>query len=179
MGRSTLIEPQYRLSAASPSLLRRNGLSATIRQPLGIGMSIGQGAAVFSKHQKCSGEFYLNSSDGVMKLVARDRSGFVFDMWYKDEKYAYVDSRSIISFNRTNTFLGETHSIQYQHNGYGIMVYSDGDFVGRIKKHAKWLFTRVQYSIHFIDYSAVSFLMALCTIELMQYHVYKTHESGG
>lgn len=137
------------------------------------------GMATISRGQKSFGEYHLRTAgNDILRLVARTELGIEFDIWDNNEKYEYINSNSFLTFNRTHSFRSVTLEMKYQYNGYGVMIYKDNIFVGRIKKDNKFFSNQLDYSIHFIDFDSVNFLMSLCTIEILQRYIYRLHETG-
>ena len=125
------------------------------------------------------GEYHLRIAESnIFRLVARNESGIEFDIWDNNEKYEYIRSNRLINIKQIHTFKSDAHEIKYQYNGYGIMIYKDNIFVGRIKIDEKLLSANLNYSIHLVDFNSANFLMSLCAIEILQRYIYRLHEPG-
>jgi hypothetical protein len=137
------------------------------------------GIITLNRELKSLGEYHLRTANGnILRLVATNKSGIEFDIWDNNEKYEYIRSNRIINIKQIYTFKSDTHEIKYQYNGYGIMIYKDDIFIGRIKIDDKLLSAHLNYSIHLIDFNSVNFLMSLCAIEILQRYIYRLHETG-
>jgi hypothetical protein len=132
-----------------------------------------------AKNQKNSGIYFIEiTEEKAIKLNARNKTGFEFDIWINDEKYEYIKPKRLISVNPAKLYKSDKNEIKYQYNGYGIMVYKNEDFVGRINPNYNFFTGRAKYAIDFIDFNSVDFLVSLCTIEILQNYIYKVHETG-
>jgi len=136
------------------------------------------GRLTIEKQHKKSGEFSLIVGTDIIRLIAKSKFGYEFDFWYKNEKFEYLNSKSIFTTHKRQTYKSDIHKIQYQYNGYGIMIYKDGAFIGRIKDNIMFFTNKLDYSIHFLDYHSVDILMTLCSIEILQERIYKIHETS-
>jgi len=137
------------------------------------------GIITINRDLKSLGEYHLRTADSnILRLVARNKSGIEFDIWDNNEKYEYISSNRLINIKQINTFKSDAHEIKYQYNGYGIMIYKDDIFIGRIKIDDKLFSAHLNYSIHLIDFNSVNILMSLCAIEILQRYIYRLHEIG-
>jgi hypothetical protein len=137
------------------------------------------GIITINRDDKRFGEYHLRTADSsTLRIVAKYKSGIEFDIWDNNEKYEYIRSNRIINIKQIYTFKSNAHEIKYQYNGYGIMIYKDDIFVGRIKIDNKLLSAHLNYSIQIIEFNSVNFLMSLCSIEILQRYIYRLHETG-
>lgn len=129
--------------------------------------------------KKQSEEFELNIiKGGTVKLIKKDKLGLEFDIWCNNKKWEYMTNKAFLNYSPFKSYKSEYSEIKYIENGYGYMFYKDNNFIGRIRSESKLFSLRPNYFVDVIDIDSLSFLLAICTVEILQKHIFKPSSLG-
>ncbi len=128
---------------------------------------------------KQTGEFELTIVKGEsVKLVKKDKLGLEFDIWENDKKWEYVTNKAFLNYSPFKSYKSEHSEIKYRETGYGYMFYKDDNFIGRIRSESKLFSLHPNYFVDVIDIASLNFLVAICTVEILQKHFFKLSSLG-
>lgn len=118
------------------------------------------------------------SNGQILRIIPTSKSGDEFEIWDDTINWQQVKKSKLLSFSDYQSYKFDKDEIKYLHNGYGIMLYKNEDFIGRIKDKSNPLSANVNYIIDFADFGSIGLLMAICAIEIIKREVYRLHETG-
>ena len=123
--------------------------------------------------------FEIHNIDGSINcLIKVDNSGKIFDLVVNKVLWKSKINEGLINYAPYNTFISEKGEFKIKETGYGSMFYLNNVFVGRIRRETNLLTRQDKLFIDFITKEAVDFLIAVCSVEIIQNRFLKLSSLG-
>ncbi len=129
---------------------------------------------------KQKGEFELVIVNGEsVKLIKKDKLGLEFDILENEKKWLHVTiNKAILNYSPYKSYKSAHSEIKFKETGYGYMFYKDDKFIGIIRSESKLFSLQPNYFIDAIDKVLLNFLVAMCTVEILQKYFFKISSLG-
>ncbi|MCB0439554.1 MAG: hypothetical protein KDD20_12515 [Mangrovimonas sp.] len=121
-----------------------------------------------NKHNIENREFTIKKGNSEIVLKGNKNYDFEIIDLSKNENWKPYNPIKIIAISNKSFYKSEFTELKIVSNGYGKMVYSENNFIGRIKRKR----------IDIKDENYTSILIGICFVDLISNDVYKLNETN-